>query len=158
MARVLKAKYYPHEDSFLSAKSQPNASFVWKSIMASQEVIRKGTRRQIGNGMSASIWCSPWLLHPTNLFVEASNPDDTALQKVGQLIDRNTGDWNMQKASEVLTVRDMELMLKLVISPTYPDAWFWKDDLRSLYSVKGAYRLLCCELLNDANAGFTRWN
>lgn len=93
-----------------------------------------------------------------NSFVESPKPDIFACLKVCHLIYGATNNWNMQNESEVLNGRDVELMNKLASSPEYLDTWYWNDDLRGLYSVKGTYRLLCGELRNDVNIGFTRWS
>ena len=49
MARVYKAKYFPHVD-VLNSKKGSNPSYAWRSIHNSLEVIRKGTRWRVGNG------------------------------------------------------------------------------------------------------------
>ena len=43
VARVYKAKYFPHDD-ILNSKKGNNPSYVWRSIHNSLDVIRKGTR------------------------------------------------------------------------------------------------------------------
>ena len=49
VAQIFKARYY-HSSSFLEANIGPNPSYVWRSVLASQELIRKGVRRRIGSG------------------------------------------------------------------------------------------------------------
>lgn len=54
VARVFKAKYYPH-CSFLDAKCGSNPSFIWKSVLESQDIIRNNSRWRVGNEHSISI-------------------------------------------------------------------------------------------------------
>ena len=60
VARVLKARYYPNT-SFLKAKLGSNPSYVWRSIIAAQKLIRSGARWHIGKGDRVNIWSEPWL-------------------------------------------------------------------------------------------------
>lgn len=54
VARTLKAKYYPN-NSVLEAPINSGVSFLWQSIMASKDLLRKGTRWRIGRGDSVSV-------------------------------------------------------------------------------------------------------
>ena len=60
VARMFKAKYYPN-DSFLSAKLGANPSFVWRSILAAQNILSQGMGCRVGDGKSISIVNDPWL-------------------------------------------------------------------------------------------------
>nr|KYP48455.1 hypothetical protein KK1_029830 [Cajanus cajan] len=53
--RIFKARYFPQGD-FLGARLGHNPSFIWRSIHASQVLIRQGARWCIGNGSSINIW------------------------------------------------------------------------------------------------------
>ena len=64
MGKVYKAKYFPYDD-ILNAKLGSNLSYAWRSIFNSLEVIRKGTRSQVGNGKRIHIWEDKWLPTPT---------------------------------------------------------------------------------------------
>jgi len=43
VARIYKAKYYPNND-FLGARLGHNPSYIWRSIFASQVLVRGGQR------------------------------------------------------------------------------------------------------------------
>ncbi|CAH9070607.1 unnamed protein product [Cuscuta europaea] len=60
VGRVLKAKYF-HTSFFLEAKLGSTPSFVWRSLLAAQDVLAVGCRRRVGNGRSISIWKEAWL-------------------------------------------------------------------------------------------------
>ncbi|XP_074336045.1 putative mitochondrial protein AtMg00310 [Apium graveolens] len=57
---LMKAIYYPHSE-FLNATIGINPSYIWRSIMEAQEVIRQGSRKRIGDGHGTLVWQDPWL-------------------------------------------------------------------------------------------------
>ena len=68
--RVLKAKYFLNSN-FLEAQIGKNLSYTWRSLMAAQEVLRRGLRWNIGNERKTKIWADRWI--PTlNSFMVAS--------------------------------------------------------------------------------------
>ena len=52
--RVLKARYFPNS-SFLEVQVGKNSSYTWRSLMAAQEVLRRGLRWNVGNGRKTKI-------------------------------------------------------------------------------------------------------
>ncbi|XP_019190786.1 PREDICTED: uncharacterized protein LOC109185261 [Ipomoea nil] len=68
MARIFKARYY-RDTTFYEASLGGNPSYVWRSIMTSQSLIRSGCRRRIGNGRTTKVWEHPWLPDSQNPFV-----------------------------------------------------------------------------------------
>ena len=61
-----KAKYFPHS-SFLEASDVPYSSFVWKSLLAAQPLLKKGSYWRVGNGNSIRIMHEKWIPnHPIN--------------------------------------------------------------------------------------------
>lgn len=70
--KIYKARYYPH-GSFLNVKIRNNPSFIWRSVLESQSVVKQGVGCRVGNGQSICIFEDPWLLvkgatynHPIN--------------------------------------------------------------------------------------------
>ena len=61
-----KAKYFPRS-YFLEASGVPNSSFVWKSLLVAQPLLKKGSCWSVGNGNSIWIMHEKWIPnHPTN--------------------------------------------------------------------------------------------
>ena len=52
--KVFKARYFPNCD-FVHAGMGSSPSFAWRSLMAVQEVVKKGARWQVGNGQDIRI-------------------------------------------------------------------------------------------------------
>jgi hypothetical protein len=60
LSKVFKAKYYPKE-RFLNAILGHNPSYIWRSIHASQVIVGRGLRWQVGNDTNINVWRDPWL-------------------------------------------------------------------------------------------------
>lgn len=55
MARVLRARYFPDGDIF-KATLKTKSSYAWKSILHGRELLVKGMRYIIGDGMTTNMW------------------------------------------------------------------------------------------------------
>lgn len=53
--KVYKAKYFPECD-FVEANLGSQPSYAWRSIMATQSLVRRGMRWQVGDGERIHIW------------------------------------------------------------------------------------------------------
>ena len=92
VARIYKAKYYPDGD-FLGAKLGNNPSYAWRSIHSSLEVIRRGTRWNVGNGKLIHIWEDKWLPTPTTYRVCSPPQTFDDFPTVSSLIGEDTRRW-----------------------------------------------------------------
>jgi hypothetical protein len=95
LAQVFKAKYYPNE-GFLDAKLDHNPSYVWRSIHASQVVVRRGLRWRIGNGTNVRVWKQPWLRDDEQPLITTEVVEGMENLTVAELIDHETSTWNFQ--------------------------------------------------------------
>ncbi|XP_021747132.1 uncharacterized protein LOC110712981 [Chenopodium quinoa] len=75
MEKVLKGKYFPHSN-FMETKISPNSSYTWRSILGARDVLKKGVRRNIGDGVSTHIWRDPWIPTLKDFNVASTKPDD----------------------------------------------------------------------------------
>lgn len=60
VSKVSKPRYYP-ETNNLAAKLGANPNYVWRSVIASQELLKTGLARRVGNGSNVDIEHDPWL-------------------------------------------------------------------------------------------------
>ncbi|KAL0428044.1 UNVERIFIED_CONTAM: putative mitochondrial protein [Sesamum latifolium] len=60
LSRCVQAKYYPDSD-FLNANSGGKPSYTWLSILATRDLIQRGTRWRVGDGSRINIISDPWL-------------------------------------------------------------------------------------------------
>ncbi|XP_019163544.1 PREDICTED: uncharacterized protein LOC109159890 [Ipomoea nil] len=144
-ARIIKARYYPQSD-FLEAKIGANQSYSWRSVLAGQEVLKRGCVRRIGNGLETSVWKQPWLPNAQNPYVETPANNNDQHMKVSALIDSDSNEWNSQLVNSVFCPRDAALILKIPIATQFEDMWSWQGDLRGQYSVKLGYKLLADQI------------
>lgn len=159
MARIMKAKYYRGMDSWLSAVVKPNASFVWRSILASQALIKSMVRCRIGNGITTSIWNSPWLPDSSNPMVTTALSPGLTFSTVNDLLDPVSGSWKTDSLMNHFNTRDVNLMQSIIPSPNVEDTWYCPDDLNGHYTVKMGYKKQCT--LTDMPAHpqqFTHWS
>ncbi|KAM6550917.1 hypothetical protein CsatB_000725 [Cannabis sativa] len=73
VGRIYKARYFP-KCSFLEAELGGNLSFIWRSVFASQKLLRDGARRRIGSGSATEVLNTPWLLSEANPYVISNHP------------------------------------------------------------------------------------
>ncbi|XP_019163454.1 PREDICTED: uncharacterized protein LOC109159798 [Ipomoea nil] len=157
VARILKAKYYPHSD-FLDAQLGNNPSYLWRSILAGQPLLKKGTARRIGNGLDSAVWGWPWLSDLANPKLHTPCTEALKEAKVSGLLTPH-GDWDTEIIRDLFLESDVPRILATPVSPQYPDSWRWKDDIRGLYSVRHGYRILTSnEEETVSPGGFTHWH
>lgn len=85
---IMRARYFPNSN-FLDAKMGSNPSYVWRSLMEAQDIVRQGFRKRIGNGESTGIWQVPWLLCSENGYLTTDMPEELKEARVEGLIDEN---------------------------------------------------------------------
>ncbi|XP_019177676.1 PREDICTED: uncharacterized protein LOC109172888 [Ipomoea nil] len=141
VARIFKARYFPNT-TFFEATLGGNPSYVWRSIMASQDLVRSGCRRRIGNGRMTKVWDHPWLPDPHDPFVHSDQIAQHSDLMVTDLINSDQGIWNQDLISQIFIPRDAELILRTPVCVEFNDDWFWMGDIRGAYSVKNGYRRL----------------
>lgn len=136
VVRVYKARYYP-EGSFLTAKVGSNPSYIWRSIMEAQVLLKQGAVRRVGRGTSVNIIQDPWLpgadpfIHTDNEVIRNKNVD--------MLIVPNQNIWDVDLITDIFSERDAQLILSIPLRISDTDNWFWKWERLGHYSVKSAY-------------------
>lgn len=101
-----KAKYYPHTN-FLNAKIGTNPSYMWRSIMEAQEVIRHESRKRIGDGHSTNIWEEPWLPCRVNGYLTTHVCPELQEVVVSNLMEEGGSTWDEAVLLDVLNERDV---------------------------------------------------
>ena len=110
--KCFKAKYFPR-CSFLEASDSPNNSYVWKSLIAAQPILKKGCCWRVGNG---SYIAGGWILNnPTNKFIFPP-ADEKWEWQVSDLIDWRVNKWDREWIEMVFHRFDSEAILKIPLS------------------------------------------
>ena len=84
--RCFKAKYFPR-CNFLEAGDMNNNSYVWKSIIAAQPILKKGCCWRVGDGSGIRVLKDKWIPnHPTNRVLHPPEEEEWEW-RVSELID-----------------------------------------------------------------------
>lgn len=132
----MKAKDFPKGD-FSSAKLGANPSYMWRSILASQDIVRKGCRRKIGDGKRKDIWKIQWLPSAENGFMTTIMPEELEGSMVSGLNEIGQKQWDEEVLLDVCNERDINLIKKIPLSSRIiDDSWFWYfDDKGALFQL-----------------------
>jgi len=146
VTRIYKAKYFPRTD-FLGARLGHNPSYIWRSIFASQVLVRGGQRWRVGNGRNINVWKDPWLRSEENSFI--SSPIINGLE-LEDLLSLDGITWNWQSINELINERDRAEIRKIMPSfQENEDKLIWKFNSKGHYTVKSAYRYAMESLVNN---------
>ena len=137
--RVYKAKYFA-KDSFLHAQLGRRPSFAWRSIMATKEVIVKGSRWNIGNGQRVNIWDDQWIPRPESFKVFSPRQPQHEAMHVSDLIDVDRRSWGITKVRSTFLPHEVEVVLGIPINFLLPeDSFIWAWTTHGKFTVKSAY-------------------
>ncbi|KAH9684791.1 rnase h domain-containing protein [Citrus sinensis] len=109
--------------------SWAQSSYVWRSILATKEVVIQGSRVQLGSAHTPSIGKDPWLSDLNDGFVSSNLNDELATALVSSLMMPNQWVWDYDVVSDIFNSRDKELIMKIPLSsPRDNDLWYWLAD------------------------------
>ncbi|KAL8154876.1 hypothetical protein AgCh_000285 [Apium graveolens] len=155
VTRCMKAKYFPEGD-FLTAKLGANPSYMWRSILVAQEVVKRDCRKRIGDGKQIEIWKVPWLPCGENGFMTTEMSAQLEGSKVDSLIQIERKKWDDVILLDICNERDRKLIKKIPLpAKEGGDAWYWLPDEEGCFTVRSCYRLLQGEI-ETSHAQF--WN
>lgn len=89
IARLLKSRYFDVE-SFLEAKMGNRPSYGWRCILHGRDLLMRGLRKEIGNGISVKVWTEPWCDFGGRRNPWMKNPIIDLEMKVSELINQET--------------------------------------------------------------------
>lgn len=149
----MKAKYFPNVD-FLNAKLGDNPSYMWRSLVAAQTILKQGCRRNIGTGSDTFVCKSPWLPCVENGYITTALPCELEGIKVCNLMETNEKRWDDEILGDLFNDRDAQL-IKNISLPLRDrnDSWLWLFDSKGELTVKSCYRQLVGEQ-STQDAGF----
>lgn len=112
VTHLYKARYFP-KSNFLDAQIGSNPSYVWRSILEAQNLVRSGAAVRVGAGTSVSIINDPWL-PSDDPYIETR---DEWLQgkQVAHLLRPDTNQWNMELLGSIFGERDLALIAPMPI-------------------------------------------
>ena len=139
VARVYKAKYYPHGD-VLNASLGSRPSYAWRSIMQGLEVVKRGSRWRAGNGKLIHIWNDKWLPTTTTYKVASSPCSFNDYPMVSALIHYDTRRWRADLVNSIFLPFEAKTILNIPISYNLPeDKIIWVGNMKGIFTVKSVY-------------------
>lgn len=141
LARVLKGRYYRLSNPIELSKAS-NPSYVWRSLMAAQPLLKAGLRRTIGTGQSTLVWSDSWLPSTPARPPIPRGPSFKPSLRVAELFDPTTREWKLELLHELFTPEDIPLIqgLRPTRAPR-PSNYCWNLTKSGVYSVKSGYNL-----------------
>ena len=110
-----KVRYFPR-GSFLEAIDFPNSSYVWKSLMAAQPILKNGCCWRVGDGSSICVTKDKWILnHPTNMVLHPPIEEEWKW-RVANLIDWRFKSWDREVIESKFHTEDAEAIMRIPLS------------------------------------------
>lgn len=100
MSKIYKARYYP-DGSFLTASLGCNPSFVWRSIIETQEILKKDTGRRVGSGNNIDVLHDPWLPCVDDPYIHTIH-EALDGKKVSSLMEIDQSRWDIELINDIL--------------------------------------------------------
>ena len=139
--RVFKSRYFPNYD-FVHAGMGSSPSFAWRSLMAMQEVVKKGARWQVSNGQDIQIWEDKWLPCLSTHKVVSPPTILSSNAMVDTLINAKDGTWNMVLLQQLFLPHEVDIILGIALSTNLPgDRLVWAPTENGLFTVKSTYKI-----------------
>ncbi|XP_071721648.1 uncharacterized protein [Rutidosis leptorrhynchoides] len=131
--QILKAKYYPR-NGFLDACEGYNPSFIWKSILRSRDVLKRGTRWRIGNNASVSVWNDPWIPKDGDYYVHTPMMERMEDLQVKDLINEDATTWDATMIRGIFSDIDVHIILRIPLPRiNCHDRLVWTETMNGYY-------------------------
>lgn len=136
-ASTLKGIYFPNSN-FWVAKDRKGSSWVWKSLLAGRELLKKEGRWNIGAGSTLSIENDRWLASGEKSTLQQGAP----CRHPSDLVSPDLS-WNLQTIQSYLSPESAIQAMKIVISWSNPnDSMCWSHTPNGNFTVKSGYQAL----------------
>jgi hypothetical protein len=138
---ILKAKYYS-KGNLLEANMGSRPFLVWRSLLASRDLLKEGLLWHIGDGESTRIWGDKWIPQSSSFLIQSPCRILDPEAKVRELMDQNMGGWNEALIRSIFHDYEAELICNLPCSRyRVPDKLIWRCSKSGDFTVRSAYHL-----------------
>ncbi|XP_074328110.1 putative mitochondrial protein AtMg00310 [Apium graveolens] len=142
VTQLMKSRYYV-DSEFTNANLGANPSYMWRSILAAQEMVKQGGRRWIGDGQDTRVWQVQWLPCRQNGLITSEMPPELEQMRVNSLMQTDCKAWDEELVRDLFNDRDMDLILRIPLSiRSNFDSWYWVHDNDGHFTVRSCYRQL----------------
>ena len=122
--------------------------------MATQQLVKRGLRWQVGDGRSIRIWQDQWLSTRNTYRVVTPERAGNQIKMVWELLREENLEWNTELVREIFLPQDAEAILSIPISESRArDRMVWAEDKRGNFMVRSAYRLARDIIVEGSNIG-----
>lgn len=111
----------------MSAKIGNNPSFLWRGLIATQDILRTGARRRVGDGLDINILHEPWLPSSDTPYICSNNPG-LVNQRVADLFKIDALEWDSDIIKDMFSEREASLILNIPLVHSRKDSWFWAEE------------------------------
>ena len=113
---------------------------MWRSILAARDLIKEGSKWQVGDGRYINVSTHKWLTHKP-IFLGEVQPN----RLVKDLIHDATGQWDRDKVFDLFAHKTRMEILQLPLSRlSSRDKLVWKENRSQSFSVETAYQVALC--------------
>ncbi|RVW95923.1 hypothetical protein CK203_025818 [Vitis vinifera] len=138
-----KMSRYFRNSSFLNAELGSNPSYMWRSILAAQDLLKMGCYWSIASGTKVQVWGDSWLPNSSNRLIITPHVADFDGIKVDELITK--GLWHEDFIRDKFMGRDADLILSIPLPmSSREDQISWSFDARGEYTARSGYGALRC--------------
>ena len=96
----------------------------------------------MGNGTRIRVWRDKWILRPSTYKVLTTERPNSENALVCELINRVTGEWNMDKLNSWFQPEDrLEIMYIPLSTIDTNDRLIWAENISGKFTIKSAYVL-----------------
>ncbi|XP_042944602.1 uncharacterized protein LOC122278481 [Carya illinoinensis] len=140
-ARIFKEKYFS-KSQFIDAKIGYKPSFIWRSLLHAQDLVKAGMVWRVGNGKSISIWNNKWLPNGSDFKVRSPINTLPADSKVSSLIFEDLHCWNERLVGDMFSKEEAAQICSIPLSwHGEEDRILWGFTKDGRFSVRSAYHL-----------------
>ena len=119
----------------MDAEVGSNPSYVWRSLLATRDLIKEGSKWQVGDGRHIEVSTPKWLTHKP-IFLGEVQPN--LLEK--DLIHNATRQWDRDKMFHLFAHKTRMEILQMPLSRlSSRDKLVWKENRSQSFSVKTTY-------------------
>ena len=137
--RMFKVRYFKDYD-FINASLGNNPSYIWRSILLAQGIVRKGVRWRVGNERCIRTWKDQWLPNSFSYRVISPRSLNPHISMVDDLIDLGNKSWNLNLINNSFLPFEAEIIGGIPLSNRLPeDKQIWGETFNGLFTVRSAY-------------------
>ncbi|CAN1338015.1 Putative ribonuclease H protein At1g65750 [Linum perenne] len=139
--QVLHTKYFREVEGVLRPQNHGAQSNIWRGISNAWQVILKGARSGIQNGIDTHLWTTRWLDSGSKLIDKVvRNDDDIDLEAPVCDFAMDSGGWDADKLRQFLDEEKIGEIMGMM--PPYSsrgtETWVWSGESNCKFSIRSA--------------------